>query len=158
MRAGLVSRFAGRENISPAHISPVFLRLPAMSSRSCAPSIQLPPADGRSADLVVFSATPGGIAAACSAAEEGLAVILLATSRQVGGHLSRGVCTAEIEHILPESFSDWMLRFLRRIGRYYSIEGPLHRWNRLWLRCSLPRCWKKIRSGSCQTSLWHRWR
>lgn len=30
--------------------------------------------------------------------------------------------------MLPESFSGWMVRFLRRIGRRYGIDAPLHRW------------------------------
>jgi hypothetical protein len=81
-----------------------------------------------SADLVVFGATPGGVAAACCASEEGLAVVLLATSRHLGGHLTSGICTTEIEHMLPASFSGWMVRFLRRIGRRYGLDAPLHRW------------------------------
>lgn len=81
-----------------------------------------------SADLVVLGATPGGIAASCSAAEEGLSVIVIEASAHVGGHFASGICTTEIEHMRPESFSGWMLRFLGRIGRHYGIEGPLHRW------------------------------
>ncbi len=123
-----MARGADGEKTPFAHILPLFSRLSAMPSHPCPSSTQLPPTDGLSADLVVFGGTPGGIAAACSAAEEGLAVILLATSRHVGGHLSSGVCTTEIEHMLPESFSGWMLRFLRRIGQHYGVDGPLHRW------------------------------
>jgi len=81
-----------------------------------------------SADLVVFGSTPAGVAAACCAAEEGVSVLLLTTTRHLGGHLTSGICTTEIEHMLPESFSGWMVRFLRRIGRHYGIDAPLHRW------------------------------
>jgi hypothetical protein len=99
-----------------------------MPSPAAARVIDDPHRHHSSADLVVVGATPGGIAAACSAAEEGLAVVLLASGRHLGGHLASGVCTTEIEHMLPESFSGWMVRFLRRVGRHYGIDGPLHRW------------------------------
>ncbi|MCC5838802.1 MAG: FAD-dependent oxidoreductase [Opitutales bacterium] len=79
-------------------------------------------------EVVVFGATPGGMAAACSAAEQGARTLLLEPSDHVGGHLSSGICTTEIEHMLPESFRGWMLRFLREIGQRYGVEGPLHRW------------------------------
>jgi len=78
-------------------------------------------------DVVVYGATPAGIAAACCAAEEGASVLLLEPSRFVGGHLTSGICTTESEHMLPVSFSGWMERFLRRLGRHYGLDGPLHR-------------------------------
>lgn len=80
------------------------------------------------ADLVVYGATPAGIAAACSAADRGMSVLMLEPWKHVGGHLTSGVCTTECEHMLPESFRGWMLRFLRLLGRMYNIDAPLHRW------------------------------
>lgn len=79
-------------------------------------------------DIVVFGGTPGGVAAACTAAEPGARTLLIETSEHVGGHLASGICTTEIEHMLPESFRGWMVRFLCEIGKRYGIDGPLHRW------------------------------
>ncbi|MDV7397983.1 FAD-dependent oxidoreductase, partial [Arthrospira platensis SPKY1] len=70
-------------------------------------------------DIVVFGGTPCGVAAACTAAELGAHVLLMETSHHVGGHLSSGICTTEVEHMLPESFRGWMMRFLCAIGQRY---------------------------------------
>jgi len=78
-------------------------------------------------DVVVYGATPAGIAAACCAAEEGASVLLLEPTRFVGGHLTSGICTTESEHMLPVSFSGWMNRYLARVGSHYGIDVPLHR-------------------------------
>lgn len=82
----------------------------------------------QSYDLLVYGATPCGIAAACTAAEEGARVLLAEPSPFIGGHLTSGICTTECEHMLPVSFSGWMMKFLSRIGRHYGIDAPLHRW------------------------------
>lgn len=82
----------------------------------------------QSADLVVYGATPAGIAAACSAAERGMSVLMLEPWMHIGGHLTSGICTTECEHMLAESFRGWMIKFLRLIGRIYGIDTPLHRW------------------------------
>lgn len=79
-------------------------------------------------DLLVYGATPCGIAAACCAAESGTRVQLVEPSRFIGGHLTSGICTTECEHMLPVSFSGWMMRFLRLVGKHYGIDAPLHRW------------------------------
>ena len=79
-------------------------------------------------DVIVYGATPGGIAAACSAAELGASVLVAEPTGQVGGHWSSGICTTEYEHMLPVTFGGWMLRFLTEVGRRYGIAAPLHRW------------------------------
>ncbi len=79
-------------------------------------------------DVVVYGGTPGGIAAACTAAELGASTLLIEAFGHVGGHLASGICTTEVEHMLPESFRGWMVRFLREVGKRYGVDGPLHRW------------------------------
>lgn len=80
------------------------------------------------ADLIVYGATPAGIAAACTAADRGMRVLLLEPGTHVGGHLTSGICTTECEHMLAPSFRGWMLKFLRLLGTMYNIDAPLHRW------------------------------
>ena len=79
-------------------------------------------------DVLVYGATPGGIAAACTAADRGASVILLEPGNHVGGHLTSGICTTECEHMLPESFYGWMMKFLTLLGSYYGLDYPIHRW------------------------------
>lgn len=79
-------------------------------------------------DILVYGATPGGIAAACCAADAGAKVLLVEASPFIGGHLTSGICTTECEHMLPISFGGWMVRFLRQIGRHYDMDDALHRW------------------------------
>ncbi len=79
-------------------------------------------------DLIVYGATPGGVCAACVAAEEGLTVRLIDSSPVVGGHWTNGICTTECEHMLPITFGGWMMKLLRRFGAWYGIDAPLHRW------------------------------
>jgi len=81
-----------------------------------------------SADIAVYGATPGGIAAACCAADAGARVVLLHPGKAVGGHLTSGICTTECEHMLPQSFGGWMMSFLGELGRYYGHDFPIHRW------------------------------
>jgi flavin-dependent dehydrogenase len=51
-------------------------------------------ADAISFDIVVYGATPGGIAAACRAAGNGrVRVALVEASPFIGGHLTSGICT-----------------------------------------------------------------
>jgi hypothetical protein len=79
-------------------------------------------------EILVYGATPGGIAAACVAAELGARVLLVEPGKTVGGHLTSGICTTECEHMLPVSFYGWMLSFMRQLGARYGIDAPLHRW------------------------------
>ena len=81
----------------------------------------------KSADLVVYGATPGGIAAACTAADRGMQVLLVSPDRHVGGHLTSGICTTECEHMLLVSFRGWMMRVLRLLGTMYGLDVPIHR-------------------------------
>lgn len=80
------------------------------------------------ADILVYGATPCGISAACCASETGARVLLVEPSPFIGGHLTSGICTTECEHMLPVTFGGWMIRFLRRIGKHYGADAPLHRW------------------------------
>jgi len=79
-------------------------------------------------DVIVYGATPGGIAAAWSASELGASVLVAEPTGHVGGHWSSGICTTECEHMLPVTFGGWMLRFLTKVGRRYGIAAPVHRW------------------------------
>ncbi len=79
-------------------------------------------------DILVYGATPAGIAAACTAAEHGASVLILEPASHLGGHLTSGICTTECEHMLPQSFRGWMMKFLGLLGTYYGIDAPIHRW------------------------------
>ena len=80
-----------------------------------------------SADLIIYGATPGGIAAACTVADRGMRVLLVSPDRHVGGHLTSGICTTECEHMLAVSFRGWMMKVLRLLGAMYGVDAPIHR-------------------------------
>ena len=82
----------------------------------------------KTTEILVYGATPGGIASACVAAELGAQVLLVDPGPAVGGHLTSGICTTECEHMLPVSFYGWMLTFMRQLGLRYGLDAPLHRW------------------------------
>lgn len=63
------------------------------------------------ADVVVYSATPGGIAAAIAAAREGASVILLEPTRHVGGMSTNGLNRDESEHMQRNTFGGLAERF-----------------------------------------------
>lgn len=50
-------------------------------------------------DIIVYSATPCGIASAITAAREGATVVLIEPTTHVGGLSTSGLNTAETEHM-----------------------------------------------------------
>jgi len=79
-----------------------------------------------SADIVVYSGTPGGIAAAVTAAREGAKVILIEPTRHVGGHATSGVNTAESNHLMTWTLGGFSAEFYRRLGRHYQTDEPAY--------------------------------
>jgi len=75
-------------------------------------------------DVVVYSATPAGIAAAVVAAEAGQRVLLLEPTNHIGGMNTNGLNTAETEHMLDGGLGGFAMRFYRRLGEVYGMDGP----------------------------------
>lgn len=76
------------------------------------------------ADVIVYSGTPGGIAAAIAAARGGVSVILIEPTQHVGGMNTSGLNTAETEHMLKWTIGGIADEFYRRLGRHYGMDGP----------------------------------
>lgn len=73
------------------------------------------------ADVVVYGGVPCGIAAAISAAREGVSVVLIEPTKHVGGMATSGINTAESEHMLPWTIGGFADEFYRRMGRHYEV-------------------------------------
>lgn len=80
-------------------------------------------------DLFVYHATPGGIAAACTASRMGVKTILLEPTGLVGGLSTNGIGTAESEHMLDPSFSGFPLEFFWRLAEIYQLDVPALYWH-----------------------------
>ena len=80
-------------------------------------------ADDAEVDVVVYAATPCGIAASIMAAREGAAVLLVEPGRHVGGLLTSGLNTAETEHMLPWTIGGFAHEFYQRMGGRYRAEA-----------------------------------
>lgn len=76
------------------------------------------------ADVVVYSGVPCGIAAAVTAAREGVKVVLIEPEKHVGGLSTSGINTAESEHMLKWTIGGFADEFYRRMGRLYSQADP----------------------------------
>jgi hypothetical protein len=74
-------------------------------------------------DVVVYSATPGGIAAAVTAAREGADVLLVDPTRHVGGLLTSGLNTIEWNQNW-ETFGGVLSEFFRGIDVAYDATEP----------------------------------
>jgi len=74
------------------------------------------PADGHP-DVIVVGATPGGIAAAVSAARAGSRVLLVAESDHLGGMMSSGLGRTDVGN--PNAVGGLAREFLDRIHRFY---------------------------------------
>ncbi|MCC5830709.1 MAG: FAD-dependent oxidoreductase [Phycisphaeraceae bacterium] len=83
----------------------------------------------RSTELFVYHATPGGIAAACTAARMGVKTVLLEPTGLVGGLSTNGIGTAESEHMLDPSFSGIPLEFYWRLADVYDLDVPALYWH-----------------------------
>lgn len=84
----------------------------------------LPAADAREADVVVYGGVPCGIAAAITAAREGVKVRLIEPTRHVGGLSTSGINTAESEHMLKWTIGGFADEFYRRLGDHYGTGQP----------------------------------
>jgi len=75
-------------------------------------------AEADSFDVVVVQATPGGIAAAVAAAEEGLDVALLESSNHIGGLAAGGLSNTDF--ISFQSLGGTWRDFMNRVVTYYA--------------------------------------
>ena len=71
------------------------------------------------ADVIVYSATPCGIAAAITAARGGAEVLLIEPTKHVGGLSTSGINTAESEHMLKWTIGGFADEFYKRLGKHY---------------------------------------
>ena len=76
------------------------------------------------ADVIVYSGVPCGIASAVMAAREGAKVILIEPVSHVGGLSTSGINTAESEHMLKWTIGGFADEFYRRLGEHYRTGGP----------------------------------
>ncbi|TDU81586.1 FAD dependent oxidoreductase [Prosthecobacter fusiformis] len=81
-------------------------------------------ADTHEADIVVYGGVPCGIAAAITAAREGVKVILIEPTKHVGGLSTSGINTAESEHMLKWTIGGFADEFYRRLGDHYGSGKP----------------------------------
>lgn len=71
----------------------------------------------KSADVIVYGATPGGIAAAIGAARSGSSVILIEPTRRIGGLVTNGLSHADFHSL--ESLSGSFAEFAARVESHY---------------------------------------
>ncbi|MEI9897510.1 MAG: FAD-dependent oxidoreductase [Chthoniobacter sp.] len=69
-------------------------------------------------DVLVYGATPSGIAAAIAAAKDGEHVLLVEPSRRIGGMMTNGLSHTDIRTV--EGMNGAYLDFARRVGRLLS--------------------------------------
>ena len=77
-------------------------------------------------DVVVYGATPGGIAAALQATRMGRSVVLLEPSGRIGGLTTGGLGRTDIGD--PESFGGIARKFYRDVRAHYAKDSS-------WTRC-----------------------
>jgi hypothetical protein len=75
-------------------------------------------------DVCVYGGVPAGIAAATTAAREGMRVVLVEPTRHVGGLSTSGINTAESEHMLKWTIGGFADEFYRRLGKHYGTGQP----------------------------------
>lgn len=88
------------------------------------PSLPVEEPTSEQYDVVVFAATPAGIAASVVAAEAGGRVLLIEPTRHVGGMNTNGLNTAETEHMLNGGLGGFAMRFFQRLGEAYGLDAP----------------------------------
>ncbi len=77
----------------------------------------------QSADVVIYGATPSGIAAALGAAREQCSVILIEPTPRIGGLVTSGLSHTDFHSL--ESLTGAFLEFSRRVEAHYAREyGP----------------------------------
>jgi hypothetical protein len=77
----------------------------------------VPPAHAETTDVVVYGATPGGIAAALSAADSGANVLLIEPTRHVGGLITSGL--SHTDYRTYEGLTGFYLDFTQRVEQSY---------------------------------------
>jgi len=109
----------------PTHPKMADTRIPArflvavITVWALAPFMSASAAGKKVADVVVYSGTPGGIAASIHAAREGTKVILVEPTKHVGGLSTSGINTAETEHMLKWTIGGFANEYYHRMGKYY---------------------------------------
>jgi flavin-dependent dehydrogenase len=78
-------------------------------------------------NVVVYGATPGGIAAAVAASREGASVLLLEPTRHVGGLHTSGLSVAEWAQNW-DTFGGILDEFFRRLGQAYGSKDRHYQW------------------------------
>lgn len=94
---------------------------------SSVPSTRYSPALSGSWEVVVYGATPGGIAAAITAAREHARVALLEPSSHIGGMMASGLGFSDIG--LKQSVGGLALHFYRRLAAAYHLGASSISWN-----------------------------
>lgn len=79
----------------------------------------LPALQSASRDIVVYSGVPCVIAASLTAGREGAKVVLIEPPKHVGGPSTRGINTAESEHMLQWTTGGFADEFYRRLGKHH---------------------------------------
>ena len=70
-------------------------------------------------DIIVYGATPAGIAASVMASRHGASVLLIEYSAHVGGMTTSGLATAEINHMIEKIISGFPREFYIRMGEAF---------------------------------------
>jgi len=96
---------------------------PVLMIAACLATARSPAAEPRRADVVVFGATAGGVAAAVAAAREGKSVVIVEPGRHVGGMVSGGLGATDAGN--RAAVGGISREFFRRVlGHYIATYGP----------------------------------
>ncbi|MCA9059842.1 MAG: FAD-dependent oxidoreductase, partial [Planctomycetaceae bacterium] len=79
-----------------------------------------------SADVLIYGATPSGIAAALAAADDGCSVLLIEPTERIGGLVTSGLSHTDFHS--RESLTGSFLKFAQRVDHYYAetygVDSP----------------------------------
>jgi hypothetical protein len=75
----------------------------------------------KSADVIVYAATPGGITAGISAAKQGVKVLVLEPGNHIGGMLTGGLGRTDMDR-QERVIGGLALEFFRRVGEHYGSK------------------------------------
>ena len=99
----------------------IFTRRNLLKASAAASSAQaITRAAARQADVVVYGATPGGIAAAVAAARQGRTVLLCEYEDHIGGIVSNGLTNADIGK--RQAVGGLFYEYTRRVVRHYQQQ------------------------------------
>ena len=101
----------------------------AMAPLALAAEPGAPSGSGADWDVVVYGATPAGIAAAIAAAREDMRVVLLEPTRHIGGMTASGLGASDVG--IKDSIGGLALDFFHRLGVTYGLAryGQTTSWN-----------------------------